>query len=372
TTHQRNHFSGSEQLAFSMDNIQPGRTPPGLLDDEVAEELPQFCMTEGQLHNERNERTWRCIFSSSQGENETVKQYSNRIIALADTLTDVEAELKGPIVFFRVKAGLRDSIKQVINAQDVQPTSHAALNDVAMAIERGLSQPARPELPSSAVKNYPQDTAGNHRPLHQQSRSFASSRGFEQSQPLTTTANERSERARYDTSESTFAHDNSQATAWQDKGHYNEGHYRQIEKFYDERRANTQYGLGDDHEESYEPSSTFIDDTGRSSQPIELPSARQASGTRNDGSKSTSIQIRGRGQIDKSSGTGQKRGQAGSHQFGPPFNPEHGQPSRSLSPQEIERRKEGNLCFYCGQPGHMKGECPQNPQPRRKRQKSRR
>ncbi|KAL8926997.1 MAG: hypothetical protein Q9208_002542 [Pyrenodesmia sp. 3 TL-2023] len=351
-----------------MDNTQPGRTSRGLLDDEVAGGSPQFCMTGGQSHNERNERTWRSIFSSSQGENETVKQYSNRIIALADTLTDIEADLKGPIVFFRVKAGLRDSIKQVINQEKVQPTSHAALNDVAMAIERGLDQSVRPQQRSSVVKKHPHNTAAYPRPPHQQTNSFASSRGLEQYPSPKTTATERSERAGYDTSESTYAYDNSEPTAVQDSDHYHHS-----EKPFEETRVDAQYGLYDDDEKLYGSSSTFNDDNGRLSQPLGLPLPSQTYGTRNDDSRSTSMQIRGLDRINKSSGPGQKRSQAEPHQFCSPFTPEHGQPSKNLSPQEIERRKEGNLCFYCGQPGHMKGECPQNMQQhRRKRQKSRR
>ncbi|KAI4192111.1 MAG: hypothetical protein LQ346_004482 [Caloplaca aetnensis] len=339
-----------------MDNTRPGKTSSRPLDDHEVRHSPFFYFSDGESHNERNQQTWTALFSSSQREHETVQQYSNRIVALADTLTDIEAELRGPIVFFRVKAGLKDSIKQVLNKQHLQPTSHALLNDVAMAIERDLGLDARPEQRPS-VKNYSQNTVGLHRTLP-----VGPTRVLEQSRPLKTTATERSERADFDSSESTFPHDDSEPTALQDNGHYG------VEKPLEKR----QYGLDDDLEGPYGPSSTFNNDTGRSSQPYELPSPRQAHDTRNDHAKPTSFHILGSYRVEKPSSTSQMQGQAGTHHHSPPFNPGHGQPPQRMSAQEIERHKQANLCFNCGEPGHMKGECPQNPQHRRKRQKSRR
>ncbi|KAL8904126.1 MAG: hypothetical protein Q9207_003477 [Kuettlingeria erythrocarpa] len=339
-----------------MDNTRLGKTSSGLLNEQEARHSPFFYFSDGESHNERNQRNWTLLFSSSQGDHETVKQYSNRIVALADTLTDIEAELRGPVVFFRVKAGLKDSIKRVLNKQHLQPTSHTLLNDVAMAIERDLEKEARPEQRSFA-KTYSQNTVGLHRTIP-----VGPTRVLEQSRPLTTTATERSMAADFDSSESTFPHADSEPTALQHNDHYKVG--TPLEK--------RQYGLDDDHEGFYGPSSTFNHDTRRASQPYELPSPSQTHDTRHDHPKPTSFPTLGSHRVEKPSGTGHRESQAGTHHHSPPFNPGHGQPPQRMSAQEIERFKKENLCFNCGEPGHMKGECPRNPPHRRKRQKSRR
>ncbi|KAL8833142.1 MAG: hypothetical protein Q9170_004474 [Blastenia crenularia] len=106
--------------------------------DQAYDRLPHFTVPRDSSSRERNERNWTEIFASIQRRDESVEQYSNRILALADELTDLPHHLVGPLVFCRVKAGLVEPIKRVLRTQIVQPTSHAALNDVAMIIEESL------------------------------------------------------------------------------------------------------------------------------------------------------------------------------------------------------------------------------------------
>lgn len=92
---------------------------------------PHFHVSESIARNERNSRIWAEIFSSNQKQDESVAQYGDRIIVLVDQLTDISLELRGLMVFYRVKTGLLGSIKKALSMQIAQPTSHATLNDVA-------------------------------------------------------------------------------------------------------------------------------------------------------------------------------------------------------------------------------------------------
>ncbi|KAL9004050.1 MAG: hypothetical protein Q9188_003115 [Gyalolechia gomerana] len=123
-----------------MDDTRSTRPLSDFSTDQAANGPPHFHVSESTARNEQNYRIWDRIFSSNQQEDESVLQYGNRIIALADQLTDLSWELRGPILFYRVKAGLLGPIKQALSAQIAQPTSHAALNEVAMVIERNLGR----------------------------------------------------------------------------------------------------------------------------------------------------------------------------------------------------------------------------------------
>ncbi|KAL8973639.1 MAG: hypothetical protein Q9197_002112 [Variospora fuerteventurae] len=92
---------------------------------------------------------------------------------------------------------------------------------------------------------------------------------------------------------------------------------------------------------------------------------------RHDHTQSTSLQIHGHSQTEGPLKERPKRGHSEDHKLSydsaSSLNGDFGASHPRLPPQEIHRRKSGNLCFYCGEPGHMKGECPQNPLKRQKR-----
>lgn len=117
-----------------------------------------FHVSESMAKNDRNSEIWDTIFSSNQGQNESVSQYGDRIIALVDQLTDIPWDLHGPMVFYRVKAGLLDPIKEALSMQIIQPTSHAALNEVAIVIERNLGR-RRPSSSRMLLDNSAQQHA---------------------------------------------------------------------------------------------------------------------------------------------------------------------------------------------------------------------
>ena len=124
-----------------MDSTRLGRPPSELTAEEQVDEPAHFHVSQDITINERNDQNWTAFFASNQHEDESVSQYSNRIVALADDLNQYDhlpEFLLGTLVFNRVKAGLQDSIKGILNAQTLQPKSHKTLNDMAMAIEQDL------------------------------------------------------------------------------------------------------------------------------------------------------------------------------------------------------------------------------------------
>ncbi|KAL9026812.1 MAG: hypothetical protein Q9196_004580 [Gyalolechia fulgens] len=123
-----------------MDDTRYTRPLSDFSTDPAANGPSHFLVSESTARNEQDDRIWTRIFSSNQQENESVAEYGNRIIALADRLTDIPWNFRGPLIFNRVKAGLLEPIKRGLRAQIVQPTSHAALNDMAMVIERTLGR----------------------------------------------------------------------------------------------------------------------------------------------------------------------------------------------------------------------------------------
>ncbi|KAL9009366.1 MAG: hypothetical protein Q9173_005600 [Seirophora scorigena] len=255
-------------------------------------ESPHFYISSGRLSREQDEQNWRELFTSEQQEDERVESYSARMVALVDGLSDLPEHLKGSMIFYRMKAGFREPIRQALRTYVIQPTSHASLNDMAMAIERDIEQEFSQAEQLPAVQSIPQR---GRRPDH---GFLDRSHPFEQSQPS---------------------------------------------------------NLYQPHEELQPPP--------EQSGPHEDAHLDRA--------QSTSLQILGRSQTERPLDGCLKRGRNDelvvSHDSASPLTVEAGEPQYRLSPLEINRRKSGNLCFFCGEAGHMKGECPQNTQKRQKR-----
>ncbi|KAL8657227.1 MAG: hypothetical protein Q9226_002122 [Calogaya cf. arnoldii] len=96
------------------------------------------------LHDSEN--AWADLFACMQQDGESVLQYSDRVIGIAQQLVDVDPALYECLVFHRVKAGLRKPIKDMLISNTVQPNSHAMLDRVVLAIEQKLGW-KDPEMP---------------------------------------------------------------------------------------------------------------------------------------------------------------------------------------------------------------------------------
>ncbi|KAL8734087.1 MAG: hypothetical protein Q9181_003332 [Wetmoreana brouardii] len=109
---------------------------------------------------EENDRLWTRIFASGeQREEEKVRHYCERVNGWAQGLTDVPQDFLESLVFYRVRAGLLDSIKSVLNAQIEQPQYLKDLERVAVAIEEQYESPSH-HSPTASVTA--QATAGSH------------------------------------------------------------------------------------------------------------------------------------------------------------------------------------------------------------------
>ncbi|KAI4178233.1 MAG: hypothetical protein LQ348_005656 [Seirophora lacunosa] len=267
-------------------------TPSGQVTTiQLPMESPHFYISSGRLSRERDERSWREFFTSEQQEDERVQSYSARMVALVDELSDLPEHIKGSMIFYRMKAGLREPIRQALRTYVIQPTSHASLNDMAMAIERDIEQEFSQAERLPTVQSIPQHWRRPDQGF------FDRSHPFEQSHP----------------SDLYLTHEELQPP--EQSGPHEDAH--------------------------------------------------------RDRAQSTSLQILGHSQTERPLDGSLKRGcndeQAVSHDSTSSLTVESGELQHKLSPLEINRRKSGNLCFYCGEAGHMKGECPQNPQKRQKR-----
>ncbi|KAI4264345.1 MAG: hypothetical protein L6R42_000530 [Xanthoria sp. 1 TBL-2021] len=85
-----------------------------------------------------NVKAWADLFACMQQDGESVLQYGNRVIGIAQQLIDIDPALYECLVFHRVKAGLRKPIRDILSSNTVQPNSHAMLDQVVVAIEQKL------------------------------------------------------------------------------------------------------------------------------------------------------------------------------------------------------------------------------------------
>ncbi|KAL8707749.1 MAG: hypothetical protein Q9220_007269 [cf. Caloplaca sp. 1 TL-2023] len=108
--------------------------------DKKYERPPDYYVATEFTSRQQSDRLWTELFACIQQDGEPGHEYISRMNAIADQISDTPSYQLWPFVFIRIKAGLRDPIKKVLNAQIMQPNSQAVLNDVIRVIEHDLDQ----------------------------------------------------------------------------------------------------------------------------------------------------------------------------------------------------------------------------------------
>ncbi|KAL8782177.1 MAG: hypothetical protein Q9213_005613 [Squamulea squamosa] len=296
---------------------------------------------------QHNEKTWVDFFACMQQEGESTVDYGNRIIALAQQLTDLNPALYNCLVFHRVKAGLRQPIKDMLNTGLYQPNSHAMLDQVASAIERKLLQDQQVSDQALPV---------NHLTPR-----------------LTPTRHETNVQQPYNGDENTadLEPSRSRSTTYRP---VNRQHQQQPL----EHGSNTQKPPKD-RPRGF-PSSPLRDESGgafhirglhqtqhSSSTPeVQQPKTGDASGRSHNGSPNDAFEnaapTLGRHEVqhnvDVTKGLKRAASDGGSSRNDAN---DHPAPKKMTLAQYNKRRQHGQLvCHYCREPGHMKNECPKN------------
>lgn len=333
-------------LTITMAGQQPGHHN-GTLDGTTSPQA-DFHVFDDVQSLQDNENAWTDLFACMQQNGESILHYGNRVIGIAQQLTDLDPALYQCLVFHRVKAGLRKPIKDVLHSNTVQPNSHAMLDQVVVAIEQKLQTTD----PASAINNL--------------------------TPRLTPTLNgDNLQRFHNDDN------NNNAQTVLSSRG----------------RPANTRKSAGQHHEQPWEQGPTFHQ------QPLENGTRASQASPANNHSDASPFQIRGLHQTQQPTGAPGAQQQwtqdfLGAAQHSPSHDPADGAPpmlgrhevqhtaapfkgskrpgsdgdgcqndannqSRKKVPwQEYQRRKQlGPIqCHYCHEIGHFKNTCPTNPQ----------
>lgn len=250
-----------------------------------------------------DDQLWRRIFIAEQGYEEDVRRYSERIEEWARALANAPEDFVEKLIFYRVRAGLLDDIKHVLNAQIDQPTSLKDLNRVASKIEKHCQRSARISPPNYGT---PQPTA-----VHDDESDYREDPHRVpkiQSDSLYPTPN----RPKFTLRSNKQKKENKQHD--HKKQHNNNKHARTSMQ----QKNSLQVG-GHRAPETFEGSQGVKRKTVYAYDEDDLQEYLHARATRKEG-----------------------KSQSGGR----------------LSEQQKKHRKDNNLCYFCGEPGHMKGECP--------------
>ncbi|KAL8911879.1 MAG: hypothetical protein Q9172_007592 [Xanthocarpia lactea] len=296
---------------------------------------------------QHNEKTWADLFACMQVDGESTFDYGSRVVALAQQLTDLDPALRDCLVFHRVKAGLRRPIKDMLNANTVQPNSHAMLDQVVSAIEQKLQRQQMidrvlpvnsltPRLtPTRNEKNvqrphYDDNSALALQYPTQRSLDYPPVNGQYQEQPLEHDI-EFQQPIEEEPRESQFAHSkNHSGGALHTRGLHQ---IQQPTRTPDDEQQTTRDTLEAAH---YGPPSESIDNA---------------------------VPMLGRHEVQHTNNTIKSLKRTASDS-GPLYRDASGQPARNKIPlQEYRQRKQQGAreCHYCHEVGHMKNSCPNNP-----------